>query len=282
MGTALIFMNWLQKLLFNIWDAIWPSPSHVIPVKVTGSPIVVQPKIQNTSADWETSITKPYDNQWLGSFDSDACVTESGIHVVEMLLNYALQNNLLPQPLSDFLNDPKWGYKDEQGFISLSVRFSATMNGTTEQGLGMDTFWQCLNRDGFVSRTLWPDPVGTFNRTEYYAIPPEGVITAGKLSSAIFQWTWKVIVNGDWDAPAIAGLQYALQTSPLHFASSVGVMLNGIEQNPHVDVYQHARAVYAIKDYIEVLDSEFTTSPLKQLALDFPLATCITASLNIQ
>jgi len=256
--------------------------SHVQAPTAMGSDLVVEPVIKNTAGDWSPYITLPSDNQWAGSFDEDNCVTQAGIHAVEMIMNYAIATEQLPEPLIAFLEDPANGFMNENAQISLSVRFSSAMNGTTANGLPMDDFWKCLNRDGFVPKTKWPNLAPGFTRAEYYATPDASVIKDGQLAAVIFQWTWQCIVNGDWNAPNIPLLQKALTVSPLHFAAAVGSMLDGVEQPAAAKVYQHSRDVYKIDSNIEVLDSEFNASPEKKLALTVPLACVMTASLNIK
>jgi len=251
----------------------------ILPVNVMGSSWVYTPVINNTTANWLPYISTPFESQNLGSWDELNCVCQSGINVIEAILNYYYKNNLLPIQLSDFIKNN--GYLNEQGFIKLSTRFQAKMAGTTHQGVGMDAFWQSVNRDGILPYTAHPDPVNkSFNWDEYYqAVPPE-VIKAGKLAADIFQFSWQVFKNNEWDAPIIADLKSALTNSPIHFASMICASDSaGIERWCGAKYYQHARAVYGVDDYINVLDSEMPA--IKKLELKFPLACCIKAQLKI-
>ena len=75
-----------------------------------------------------------------------ACVSESGVHCIEAVLNNFYRNNLFPLNGSFKELLEKGGYINANGDIELSVPFIAGLAGTTHQGLAMDTFWEMVNK----------------------------------------------------------------------------------------------------------------------------------------
>jgi hypothetical protein len=249
---------------------------HILPVKVMGS-LVYTPVVANLSGDWTPFISQPFDSQNEGNWDELNCVTQSGINAIETVLNYYVKNNLYPI-LTDFLKGN--GYLDAQGFVKLSTRFTAKMAGTTKQGLGMDSFWASVNKDGILPYTAYPDPSGTFDWNTYYQPIPQAIINAGKSAAGIFNFDWKVCQNNNWNPPVITNLKKDLIDSPLHWCGmDCALDASGIERWCKADYYVHARMVYNIDNYIEVLDSEMPA--LKKLELAFPIPCYIKFSLKL-
>ena len=265
------------KEILNWLLSFFRKPTGVLPIKVMGSDEIYVPSIQ-MDGNWLPYMTKPYETQYLG-FDQLNCVTKSGMHCVEAILNYYLKNGGLPKELEDFLKNPKAGYLNDQGFVDLSERFTAKMAGTTKEGLGMDKFWQSINKDGFVPKKVYPDPTGSFTWEDYYKPIPENVIEVGRRSAKIFNWIWKVKVYNNWNAPNLSDIRGYLKGSPIHFSTCLcnrdfaGVLRYTCGSK----VYQHAMTLYSVNDFQDVLDQYDPF--LRKSDLKYPLPCVIVAGL---
>lgn len=256
--------------------SLFKKPTGVLPIKVTGSGDVYTPSI-SMNGNWLPYMTKPYETQYQG-FDQLNCVTKSGMHCIEAVLNYFYKNRLFPIPEMYTLLE-KGGFLNANGDVDLSERFTAKMAGTTKQGLGMDDFWASINRDGIVPKTVYPDPV-TMTWEEYYKPVPQAVIEAGKRSAKIFQWNWKVEQNNNWNAPVVGELKKVLQQSPIHFCGPLCPKDNaGIFRYCGAKAYQHARTLTSLDDYQEILDQYYPF--LQKAELAYPIPCAIKMSLKI-
>lgn len=264
---------WLIDFILSLFR----KPTGILPT-VTGGDDVFTPSIV-MDGNWFPYMSLPYETQYT-NFDQKNCVTKSGMHSVEAILNYFYKNRLFPnQGMYDLIE--KGGFLNAQGYIDLSERFTAKMAGTTQAGLAMDKFWESINRDGIVPKSAYSDPTIT-TWEEYYRPVPQAVIEAGKRAAQIFQWNWKVIKNNEWNAPVIADLKNALYHSPLHFASELGTHdFDGIDRPTGKQVYAHARTIFRVDDFIETLDQYPYPDFLHKLSLDFPMACVIVCSLKI-
>lgn len=273
-------MNIIEFIL-NLVRTLIGQPktqNGIILPKVSGSSEPFVPSVYLENGDWLPYLTKPYETQYTG-FDQLNCVTKSGMHVVEAILNYCYKEKKFPLPQMYELIE-KGGYLNDQGFIDLSERFTAKMAGTTKKGLGMDAFWNSINAHGFVPKKIWPEANITDWDT-YYAEIPEDVKKAGLLSKEIFQWVWKVELNNSWITPPMNTIKEVLKTSPIHFATclcnrdSAGVMRYCGQK-----IYQHAMTLYQIDDYQEILD-QYDPFLRKSEAV-YPLGCAIKVALKLQ
>ena len=263
--------QWFHNLIFS------KPKFKILPIKVTGDTLFT-PSV-SINGDWSQYISQPYEGQNQNNWDEQNCVCQSGINVVEAILNYYYKNNLFPQVLLDFIKNN--GYLNDQGFIKLSTRFQSKMSGTTTSGVGMDDFWISVNRDGILPYTAYPDPSGAFDWNKYYQPVPQPVIDAGKTAAKIFHFTWQAFENNNWNPPLISELKNVLKSSPIHWAGMCcAVDAGGIERWCKANYYVHARAIYGVGDYINVLDSEMPA--LKKLELRFPIACAIKVQLQIK
>jgi hypothetical protein len=271
--------NWLLDILKRLWELFFPKPTGILPT-VSGGDEVFTPSVA-MDGNWQTYLSQPFEGQFQHGFDELDCVSQSGVHAIEAVLNYFYKNNLFPSNGSFKELLEKGGYINDQGFVELSVPYIARLAGTTHQGLAMDKFWQTVNTCGLVPKKVWnKDNATTWE--EYYADIPVDVKAAGQDFAKIFQWNWKVIKNDAWDAPIIADLKNALYHSPIHFASELGTHdFDGIDRPTGKKTYAHARTIFRVDDYIEILDQYQYPSFLHRLSLDFPIACAIVCSLKI-
>lgn len=269
-------MNIIDYLISLIKD-LFHKPTGVILPTAMGSAEIYTPTI-SMDGNWLPFLSTPFETQYK-TFDQANCVSKSGLHCVEAILNYFYKNKLFPvQEMYDLIE--KGDFLNEKGFVDLSERFTAKMAGTTHYGLAMDAFWQSINRDGIVPQSIYDDPPGSFTWEDYYSEVPENIKAIGRSAAKIFQFTWTVIQNNNWYAPVIAGLQANLTHSPIHFAgSSCPKDYAGIQRPCGSKVYAHARCLYGISDYLNMLDQY--PPYLTKSSLDYPIPCAIVASLTI-
>lgn len=278
-------MNLLEYLI-SLIKAFFRKPTGVLPPVSGGSDQVYVPNV-SMDGDWEPYLSKPYESQSPYGVDELNCTSQSGINAIEAILNYYLKNDLLPKDLSDFLKNPKAGWLNKEGYVKLSTRYTAKMAGTTKQGLAMDDFWRSVNRDGIVPLSAYKDPEGQFTWEEYYKPVDAQIKAVGSKAKDLFQFTWKVIENNNWNAPSISKLKEALKESPLHIAGALCPLdYAGIQRPCGKKMYEHARLMYRIDDYIRLLDqydyqAGNPPSYLKRLSTDYPVPCVIKIALNI-
>ena len=269
-------MSILQKII-NFIKSFFSKPTGVLPT-VSGGDEVYTPSIA-MDGNWLPYLSKPYEGQYYAFGDALDCVSQSGVHTIEAILNYFYKNNLFPQNSEFKALLENNSYINDQGYIELSVPYIARLAGTTHQGLSMDAFWKAVNFWGLVPKKLWnKDNAKSWD--EYYADIPLGVKTAGQDFAKIFQWNWQVIQNDVWTSPNLALLREALTHSPIHFAGSLCPRdYAGIMRYCGSKVYKHAQCLYAIDDYQQILNQY--APYLQRSEMLYPIPCAIKASLII-
>ncbi len=265
-------INWILGLL--------KKPSHINSPLASGSQDWQTPNITNVSQDWTPYMSLPYRTQFTGNFDEDNCATRSAIETIEAILNYYLRNSLFPDNVAIFLN--KY-YCNSAGYVKLSIRFNAALNGTTQQGNTVDKVWNGFNIDGIIPESIYPDPKPGFTWNDYYSPVPEGLQQYGEFSTKFFKIIWNVIVNNYWGAPDIDKLRQALVKSPLQMLTS-GVISedNGIQTLSGNHLYQHARVLLAEPmGYQLALDSYPYEDYIRKFTVLSPLPTVIQCGVKI-
>ena len=89
--------------LYKWFINLYKPKFKILPTKVTGD-LVYTPVLTNVG-NWSNYISQPYEGQNQGNWDEQNCVCQAGINVIEAILNYYYKNNLLPQPLLDFIKN---------------------------------------------------------------------------------------------------------------------------------------------------------------------------------
>lgn len=269
----------IKKLLgqvIGLLMGLFKKPTGVLPT-ITGGDDVLTPTLVLKEDTWANYISKPYEGQYYVFGDALDCVSQSGVHVIEVILNYFYQNKLFPvKEMNDLIE--KGGYLNDQGYIELSVPYIARLAGTTKKGLAMDTFWNSVNFWGLVPKKYWnKDNAKTWE--EYYADIPLEVKVAGQSFAKIFQWNWKVISNG-FDSPNVSQVKELLKRAPGHFATCLcNRDYAGIFRYCGSKVFQHAMTLYGYDDYQLWLNQY---DPYLQKAESvYPLGCLIFASLKI-
>ena len=136
-------LSFIKKIIIFFFPDI--KRSYVSPPSSVGNKFFLP--VLNTDGNWEKYLSQPMESQWAGNFDESNCTTQSGINLIETILNYYLMNNLLPKDI-DYAFEQF--FCNKEGFVKLSTRYIATMAGTTKKGLNMSDFWLSVNRDGII------------------------------------------------------------------------------------------------------------------------------------
>lgn len=270
--------------IISIFKGYFPDASnHGVPqIPVTGNgDEIFTPTINNPSGDWSSYLSRPYEQQIYPFGDALDCVSQSGVHMIEAILNYHYQHSFAGFPLADqFVKLLQvGGYVNSQGYIELSVPYIATLAGTTRQGLAMDAFWNAVNTYGLVPKKVW-NKDGAKTWDEYYEFPSQAVQLAGQEFAKIFQWNWKVLTNNNWGAPDFTMIREALSHCPLHFAGPLCNTVNGVMYYCGSQAYQHARVLYAVDNTQEIEDQYPPFLVKSELA--FPIPCIIATALKIE
>lgn len=113
-------------------------------------------EILNPSGDW-TQWLPPGEWQRIGNLDLMACVTFSGLNVLETIYY--------------FITGVRRNFSD---------RYNAYLSGTTQQGNWLWKVGDSFRKDGLVDETEWPTPSLNPTWSEYYTPPTIEVINKGK------------------------------------------------------------------------------------------------------
>ena len=176
---------------------------------------------RNPSGNWEKyrptdEWQRRFVNGQLG-YDTESCVTFSGIRIICMQLEFMLENGMIPDDVVQQMRD--LGYFDAEGKINFSEWFSANTNGTTESaGNSLQNFWDGVHRDGLLPQSAGPS-VNDFTKDtggflDASKITPEQRALAKKFHDLGFDTKYDWAVMGAENAqPTFA---YYLKQSPLH------------------------------------------------------------------
>lgn len=210
--------------------------------------IVYEPR--NASGDWEKyRPTDEWQRRFLNGilgYDTQSCVTFSGIRNICMQLEFMLEHGLIPDDVVQQMHS--LGYFDENGKINFSEWFSANTNGTTEQfGNSLQNFWDGVRRDGLLPQGDGPsvndftmDTGGFLDATK---ITDEQRAKAKKFFDLGFSVAYQWVVSSD--QPGLqATFSYHLKQSPLH----VLVPTCSTWNNPTVGVCPVKRVNHAVSN----------------------------------
>lgn len=218
--------------------------------------VTFAPKLRNV-IDWSTALPEGEIQRTTAS-DMMDCVTFSLVHCIETQINHDIAAGKYQQESLDYFQSA--GYMQD-GKFRISVRYSATMNGTTPSGQYMDVAGNGARHDG-----LLPDadmPMGT-NMTwaEYYTQPTAEQIAKAKLIYKYMDITYNWVTPGQIATALLnAPIQIAITCCPVWSIDNPIKKCTG--------ECQHCVMVYAldtVKDY-EMLDHYLPF--LKKLSSDY-------------
>lgn len=176
---------------------------------------------RNPSMDWE-----PYkpDDEWQRRFvknvlgyDTESCVTFSGIRIIAMQLHFMLEKGLIPADVVQKMHD--LGYFGPDGKLNFSEWFSANTNGTTEAGgNSYQGFWDGVRRDGLLPQSAGP-AVNDFTKDTGGFLNASGLTKTQRDLAKQFldlfdtPYQWAII---DESMGSLADFKYHLKQAPLH------------------------------------------------------------------
>lgn len=231
------------------------------------------------SSDWRPYLS---DGKWQklmgvaynggNGFETDACVSFSGIDAVQAYMNWALLNGQYSADNVKFLHDN--GYIGADGKVNLSPRFTAKMSGTTINGNTLPNVCNSLRHDGCVPDARWPMPAAQIQADVpnawniYYEMIPPDVVNLGVEFAARFsiQYEWIVYPGVQMDAQSFLN---ALKVSALQIATAVCAPWNTAAPiqgcgsgTAHATLLDFVDSVgeYDIRDHYEPFDKIFAAN----------------------
>ena len=258
---------------------------------IVPSNIIPSPNYPLTN--WLASFSSPYINQEEvlpnnhGDIFQEDCVNSGLTAIKEAFLNNYMNSH--DDEVSAFI---KKNFLNAQGFVKLSVRYSAVMAGLTQTGVNVQVAMNADEIYGLVPYSLWPTPTTPYTFEEYVAPIPVDIIAFGKNTTSLFKMVWTCLWSGLWTPANMALIQESLLTSPIGFASAIGtVNVSGIEQWNGNQDYEHFRVIVsALNNNYQVLDNyplngtmpnPSNSAMLRTLAANFPIACAIVGKLLI-
>lgn len=205
-------------------------------------------------------------------FDSNMCVTYSGLNSLETQLIYLMSNGLLPATQMSFLRDN--GYLDENGRPNFNEAFCAKLNGTTINGNHLGAFWDGVRNYGAIPQSRWKD-IATAEKWEDLMVEiPQELLDLGKKFKEMFEINYEWVVLGQPDPEMIA---YQVKHAPLQIAAPVCQPWN-TDQVINVCAskqLQHATMIYGANELVSFMDFDHYNPFRKLLAWDYYLPYAI-------
>jgi hypothetical protein len=226
-------------------------------------------EVVNASGDWTNFLPQPETQTGING-DKFCCVTEAFVHILETQMNYAKDTGKFTD--EQIAEMQTLNYINGNGSFEFSVRFLATLDGTTHSGNDGSTVYEKFLNYGIIGNVDYPsDPNLTWE--QFYAPISQDLINKGQ---SIFKYidlsgmNW-VLNGGAVDESVIA---YRLKQAPLQIYSpicpSYNTPINGIIGTCNLTVPQHSMEI-AGQDILTDCKVWDTYPPyLKTFAKDYP------------
>lgn len=177
--------------------------------------------VNNSSGNW---LPFSPTNEWQSGKwgDKDICVTEANHQSHEVSMTQQISIGNIPQTHLDFLKQN--GYFDANGKINFSERFSAILNGTTDQGNSLNNVAQCTRVYGLIPESLLPnDQTLTWDQFFDKTKITQAMLDLGKKFLFYFAPTYQWIVTGATDPTTLVETQLGngILVAPLQIAGPV-------------------------------------------------------------
>jgi peptidoglycan hydrolase-like protein with peptidoglycan-binding domain len=205
----------------------------------------------NPSGNWQKYLPsnedqfKEVNNKFI--YDTESCVTFSGLNCIEIQVDFMIQNNLISA--TDLQQLKAWGYIDANGHFNCSDHFSAIVDGTTTNGNWLPNFWDSVRKYGLLPQGMDKAP-SEFNTVEEW-LDPKGITQTMKdfalniLKIFNFNYSWVIQgIVGDF-----ADFEKHLKQAPLHIASPTcstwsdgGIVASCDDHN-----LSHATTIFAVE-----------------------------------
>lgn len=220
------------------------------------------------------------ETQYDFKFDTYACVSFSGLNIIETILNYKKATGKISQENKDWLLAN--GYIDYRtNKINFSDRFTAKMSRTGKNGNSLGNVGDSIRNHGLIPESLWkfPDTMNESMTNEqkwniYYAEIPENLKALGlefkRRFDVQYQWVLTGGIQQDW---ATEILTHMLQFGPIQIAAAVCTPWNSTEGMPPIKACgcstQHATILYGYNKGSSLKDFDHYRSFRKLLAWDY-------------
>lgn len=130
-----------------------------------------------SDGDWR-KYAPTKEKQFAGAFDTMSCTTFSALNVIEMQVNWMMQNGKMPE--KNLAGLKALGFIDENGFFNASDRFTAIMSGTTKFGNWFQAVWDCIRKDGILAEVHFPFGGNSFEEYHNKALITEDMKAKAK------------------------------------------------------------------------------------------------------
>lgn len=183
--------------------------------------------------DWRPFIGSPR-NQKFGNWDTQACMTFSALDTFKTYANWLLSTNQISPEKVALLQANGFIITNAGNFslpleISLSDRFLAKMDGTTQQGNDFDNVWNALAQYGCVPEADWTytnEQALSFKAyqdfwNDYYQTIPEVLIAKAKIFLSVFSVHFQFIVIQGTTVNPLSSVQNSLSKTPVQVAIPV-------------------------------------------------------------
>ncbi len=168
------------------------------------------------TGQWDTDLPTG-ERQKNTSFESNLCVTFSGLNVIETIVNHQIKYKLLSEETIQAIKD--LGFLDEKGIFNCNEMFSANMNGSTPNGNALGNFWLSVRRDGLLPQKDWFDVYNDIHSfTQLYQPVSQTLKDKAKKILDILEINYHWVLTG---VPNSNVLKTYLKQSPLHVATPV-------------------------------------------------------------
>ena len=219
----------------NTYNGAWaePKPTDWVATGETGI------TYEEVVKDWKEYLPTQ-ERQRNNLFDSNMCVTYSGLNTLETQLVRLMKKGLLPQTHVDFLTAE--GYLDENGRPNFNEVFCAKLNGTTIAGNHLGAFWDGIRKHGAIPQQDWLD-ISTANSWDsLMEAIPDALLAKGKRFKEMFEINYEWVLLGTV-RPDV--LDYQVRHAPLHIVSPTcgGWNTGKVEVCPGTAI-SHATMIY--------------------------------------
>ncbi len=242
---------------------------------VLGAETGIKAVVVMASGQWDQYLPT-FESQLGVGFESNLCVTFSGLNVIETYVDFLVATKQLSDLTIQQLTD--LGFFDENGKFNCNEMFSANLNGSTQNGNSLGNFWESIHRDGLLPQRDWLDihtQVHSFS--ELYQPVPQNLKDKAKKILNILDINFHWVLTG---TPNLATLREALKQSPLHVATPVCPSWNsGDVTSCGSTQLAHATMIYGY-DSTSEKDFDHYNPANKKLSTDYYIPYAIACSIK--
>lgn len=173
----------------------------------------------NPSGDWKKYLPTTEAQSIPFTFDTLSCTTFSSLNVIETLLNYLIEQNMLSDFHIKFLKNN--GYFDKKGSINFSDRFTAIMSKTTKMGNDHISVLTCARNVGLIPDQDFPFGGKTWEEYHNKTLITQDMLDKASRFKALFEilFEWVFVTQRSTNAKELKEYYTpSLKKSPLAIA----------------------------------------------------------------